>query len=177
MTNSKPYIICEISNQDFGLPTVPNANYQTREAARGIVIQDNKIALIYLSKFKYHKLPGGGVEKGETPEQAFNREIMEETGCLCTVTNPKAITIEHRDNFKLNQISHVFFGKVTKNTHQTYFDQFEAIEEGSQLKWIRVEAVTDLLENESPQDYEGKFIHHRDLAIWQYYLTTPGVVS
>lgn len=163
-------IICEISNHDFGLPTALHANYQTRKASRGILIQSNKVALIYLSKMKYHKLPGGGIESGETPQQAFHREILEETGCRCTINNPHAITIEHRDNFKLKQISYVFFGRVTKNTHQTHFDQFEEVEEGSQLKWVPLDQVSNLLESDKPDDYEGKFIHERDLAIWKFYL-------
>lgn len=165
-------IICEISNHDFGLPTALHANYQTRKASRGILIQSNKVALIYLAKFNYHKLPGGGIEKGETPAQAFVREIMEETGCQCAIADPNTLTIEHRDDFKLNQISHVFFGQVTENTHQTHFDQFEEIEEGSLLKWVTVNKVTGVLENDQPDDYEGKFIHQRDLAIWKYYINS-----
>ena len=116
MLTTKPHVICEISNQDFGLPTASHTNYRIREASRGLLIHESEVALIYLSRFKYHKLPGGGIEKGETPEEAFHREILEETGWHCQVTNPNAITIEYRDNFQLTQISHIFFGRVTENT-------------------------------------------------------------
>lgn len=169
MVKTKTKVICEISNQDFGLPAAANTSYQNRQAARGILIQENKVALIYLSKRNYHKLPGGGIEKDETLEQAFHREIMEETGCRCQVTDPKAMTIEHRDSLHLTQISHVFFGKVTENTGQFHFDPYE-IEEGSQLKWIPIKDVASVLKADSTDDYEGRFIHKRDLTIWHYYL-------
>lgn len=53
-----------------------------RNGARGIVIrQDGKIAIFYKSNKKQYKLPGGGIENNETPEIAFKREVLEETGC------------------------------------------------------------------------------------------------
>lgn len=51
-----------------------------RTRAGGIVIKDGKILLV--RRFKngeiYHVTPGGGVEEGETPEEAVVREVMEE---------------------------------------------------------------------------------------------------
>ena len=57
----------------------------TRVAAYGIIKQDDKILLCRISDAVPHSvgkwtLPGGGIEFGESPEQAMTREVFEETG-------------------------------------------------------------------------------------------------
>ena len=51
-----------------------------RDAARAIIFQNDKIALIYSKKKGYYKFPGGGIESGESNEQALCREVLEECG-------------------------------------------------------------------------------------------------
>lgn len=55
-----------------------------RNAAKAIIIQDNKILFVkYLSKrtgIIYYVLPGGGQEGGETLVDALKRECLEELG-------------------------------------------------------------------------------------------------
>ena len=56
--------------------------YQYRKTARAVVFdENNKIALLYVSKHNYHKLPGGGAEDGEDLIVALKRECVEEIGC------------------------------------------------------------------------------------------------
>lgn len=50
-----------------------------RTAVRGIIFDKDKLLLVK-TKHGDYKFPGGGVNKGETPEQALLREIAEETG-------------------------------------------------------------------------------------------------
>ncbi|MBE5905211.1 MAG: Cof-type HAD-IIB family hydrolase [Lachnospiraceae bacterium] len=50
-----------------------------RVAVRGIIFVDGKLALIE-NDFGEMKLPGGGIEEGESDEQALIREVKEETG-------------------------------------------------------------------------------------------------
>lgn len=60
----------------------------THIGAYGIILKDNKIALIRKARGGYKgklDLPGGGIEHTETPEQALVRELQEEAGV--TVTN------------------------------------------------------------------------------------------
>lgn len=57
-----------------------------KQAARAIVFRDNKLLVIKRDKFgkKYNVLVGGGVEMGESPEEALVREAVEETGLKIT---------------------------------------------------------------------------------------------
>lgn len=60
-----------------GLPE--NGSVFRRKAARGVVFREGKLLMIRTDRGDY-KFPGGGVEPGETLEQALSREIEEETG-------------------------------------------------------------------------------------------------
>ena len=46
---------------------------------RGIIVRDGKIAM-QCSKEGEYKIPGGGMEAGETYVEALAREVKEETG-------------------------------------------------------------------------------------------------
>ena len=49
----------------------------------GIIRKDNKVVLIKKARGAYTgtlDLPGGGIEYGETPEEALKRELFEEVG-------------------------------------------------------------------------------------------------
>lgn len=57
----------------------------THVGAYGIIIDDNKVALIRKARGGYKgklDLPGGGIEHTENPDEALKREIMEEAGVL-----------------------------------------------------------------------------------------------
>ena len=53
-----------------------------RIRASAIITKDGNIALIHRLNHhqEYWVLPGGGIERGETPQQAVTREVKEETG-------------------------------------------------------------------------------------------------
>jgi ADP-ribose pyrophosphatase YjhB (NUDIX family) len=52
-----------------------------KKASRAIIIKDGRILLIHRIKNnkEYYVLPGGGIEEGESPEEAVIRELKEET--------------------------------------------------------------------------------------------------
>ncbi len=53
---------------------------KTREAGRGIVVEDNKILLTHELNTGVYMSPGGGLEDGETLEECCVRELREEAG-------------------------------------------------------------------------------------------------
>ena len=70
-----------ISDKDVGLEDVELNNPKVRYASRGIIRNSGKIAIFYKENKNEYKLPGGGMDEGETPEECFIREVKEETGC------------------------------------------------------------------------------------------------
>lgn len=51
-----------------------------KDRASGVILKDNEVLLIHRIREgkEYWVLPGGGVEKNETAEEALNREMSEE---------------------------------------------------------------------------------------------------
>lgn len=66
----------------FGAPD-PGHAYPDRPAAFGILARGGEIALVEVTtpgKPLWRDLPGGGIDPGESPEQALVREFGEEAG-------------------------------------------------------------------------------------------------
>ena len=68
------------------------------DRAQCLIVRENKILTVKHRQHgvEYFCLPGGGVEKGETPEAAAARELKEE--CLVEGTNLKLISLVTHDN-------------------------------------------------------------------------------
>ena len=166
----KKTLIREISDTDFD-PKYQMSNldtYRVRKAARGILVNNGKIALLNVTKFNYHKLPGGGIETNESTDEAFKREVLEETGCECEILDQSGVIIEWRDQLKLLQISYVLLAKVKGKVGQNRLEQGE-IDEGFKLEWVSLEEIDEVLKNDNPTNYEGKFITIRDKSIVEFY--------
>src|SRR5690554_1883720 len=59
-----------------------NGKIITREAVRGIILNNEKVLMIFSSENGDYKFPGGGIEIGETKVQTLIREVQEECGAL-----------------------------------------------------------------------------------------------
>ena len=138
--------------------------YKVRKASRAIMFNSlNQIALPYVSKNMYHKLPGGGIEKGESIIEALNREVMEEVGAKIDIISEVGTIIEYRDNFNQLQISYCYLANVTEILGGPSYTT-EELTAGFRLKWMDFEVAITTIENDKPNDYIGKFIQKRDLA-------------
>lgn len=171
-------LICKITDKDIGENYIGLKNPQIRLAARGIVIRDDgKIAIFNKSNKNEYKLPGGGMENDEDPEDAFKREVLEETGCVVEIVKKLGITEEYKYQINFKQISNVYIGKVLEDTKQLNVTEKEK-SEGAKLVWETPERALELIkscyENLIASDYESiyatKFVVLRDRKILEYYI-------
>jgi len=160
-------ILKTIRDKDLGLPFEdPEAYKQERKAARAIVFdKDNNVALLHATNKSYHKLPGGGVEKGEDIIEALNREAMEEIGCEIDNIKELGIVEEYRNKFSLHQLSYCFIANL-KGEKGTPHLEADEIEDGFETVWLNIDEAIKIIENEKDlEHYEGNFITMRDLIL------------
>lgn len=69
-------LLFEIDTKDYNA----NGKAYIRPSARSIIIQNGKVGMIHSLKYDYYKFPGGGIEHGESKEEALIRETLEESG-------------------------------------------------------------------------------------------------
>ena len=117
-----------------------------RKGVKCVVLKDGKILMIQNTYgYKTWTFPGGGIKKGETPEEAAKREVFEETGVR--VSNLRALgTLD----FDYQGVSTIFV--ATADDSAIIIDPVEILE----AKWFAV--------HELP--VTSKFVK-RILELWQ----------
>ena len=159
-------VLKTIQDRDLELDFTSTGPTKERRAARAVIFDANRnVVLLHVSKKNFHKLPGGGMEEGEGIVEALRREIREEVGCEITHIKELGIVEEFRNKFNVHQLSYCFYADVIGDIGEPAFEQDE-IDDGFEPVWLTLDAALDILEKERDvEDYEGKFIHVRDLLL------------
>lgn len=165
----KPFLTLDESSFDPMLPRANREGYFFRKAARAVVSDDNgAIALLHVSRHGYYKLPGGGIDPGETPLQALERELLEEIGCHATITHDLGTVLEQRYSCDMTQVSHCFMAQVVGEKGQPDFTETE-LAGGFEIVWAEnIDKAIELLESSATvtEDIINiAFMRMRDTAI------------
>ncbi len=117
-----------------------------RNRSAGIVIKGNKVLVIHrINKSdEYYVFPGGGVEKGETPEQATVREISEETSIA--VIPRKFVYHITWDTGEENffYLCEYVSGKAQLRSDSEELEQMKDGEQVYEPMWIDIDTLSDL---------------------------------
>ncbi len=137
-------------------------------AVRGIICKEGKYAMQHASTGKY-KIPGGGVEKGETHLQTLVREVREEVGLVVIKSSVREIgeILEVREDLKKP-------GQKYINHSYYYFCDVEDVElepqmtpseirEGFRLKWATLD---EIIENNNSMELNKPIVRDTKFLMW-----------
>ncbi len=149
----------EIKDKDFSEDA---STLKTREASRAILFDENNlIPLLFVAKYNYHKLPGGGIDEGEDRAQALVRECLEEVGSNIEVKGEVGKIIEFRSKWNLKQISYCYYGRIISKNKPNLTKK--ELSQGFKIIWLSLNDAISKIKNDKPRNYEGFFIQKRDL--------------
>lgn len=121
------------------------ASYKTRKAVRAIVLDsDNNLGILHITNHNYYELPGGGVEEGETLEEACIRECKEEVGCNVEIVSEIGRTLEYRKEKERINESFCYVVKVVGEKGRPEL-QDDEIEIGTETVWVSKEEGVRLI--------------------------------
>lgn len=162
-------VILTIKEQDIApdSPAVDTSSFRKRGAARAVLLDSsNQVYLMKVRLHSYHKLPGGGIDEGESTTQALERELLEEVGCKAEIVAELGTVIEYRnyDDGGLEQTSYCYLARQTGDQVASALEDGVLAEGMVEVKAKSIDEAISLLTNDKPDNLEGKFMQKRDLA-------------
>jgi 8-oxo-dGTP pyrophosphatase MutT (NUDIX family) len=143
----------------FPLRNAPKSDkyFAYREAVKALINNDSgEFAFTFSPEFNGRKggysLPGGGIEEGESTEEALIREMKEEVGCkiqdITHIGTGNEFSLSE-DNEQMLQKTFYFLAKVKGEVGGVSMTNSEK-ERGLSIKWLSKEKAKKEFESSSP---------------------------
>lgn len=160
--------IAYLTDSDIlGTPGLSQA--KPRLTARALVLNPQGLcAVMYAAKFGIYSLPGGGVEDGESVEEALLREIAEETGCQVDAFEPLGYVEENRAHADYTQLSHYYIVRTSDRALHPQLTEAE-VAGGTRALWCTPEEAFRRISTPIFDRPQGKFLQARDAAALRAY--------
>ncbi|MEJ8555478.1 NUDIX domain-containing protein [Tepidibacter sp. Z1-5] len=119
-------------------------NIFQRKAARAIILDENKILLMYTKRYNDYSFPGGGVESNEELTHGLKRELNEETGAKdIEIIKEFGMLDEYRPTHYegydlMHMISYFYVCKINKELGTPKLEDYE-ISNGMSPIWIDID--------------------------------------
>lgn len=146
-------------------------NVFKRQAARGIILDGEKILLLYTERYHDFTLPGGGVDEGEEIERGLMRELQEETGAK-NIRDIQAFGLyeEYRPWHKpghdiVHMESYCYRCTIDEELGATGFESHE-IENGMKPVWVNIyDAIAHNEETMATSEKKGMSIERETFLL------------
>lgn len=140
-------------------------SFDYREAVRAITFNtQNEVGLLYSRKYKYYKLPGGGIELDENHEVALKRECREEIGVDIEILSAIGSITEYKKKTRIKQTSFCYVARTTNIAGEISHTEDE-LEEEFEPVWLALDDAINKVRNNSREGkYEIPYMTERDLA-------------
>lgn len=115
--------------------------------AAAVVVEEGRLLMIKTKESNAWSIPSGGMEEGETPEQACIREVWEETGFKVVINEELPVKRMQIGNYDVT--THYFLCEKIEG-FISYQDPDEEVEE---IAWKTAGEISGLVHN-YPEDVE-----------------------
>lgn len=145
-------------------------SYRTVEKVRNILTDGPLYCLVYNAGEDYWTFPGGGVEAGESAEEAAVRETAEEAGAVVSGLRMIGVVREFRARTGVLQITSFFASRLESQGPPRLTEEEERLH--TTVEWVPAERAARLLEEQAVVLYHRRFSRARDAGMFQMALGT-----